>query len=177
MSTRRLNPVTAETKSPSIGPIPVGQPDVAKLLQQYGCGPIQFSGTDNALYERHLIFDNVVDVAAADARMHFEAVAHGVKLNQPDWTDHSHSLALSAEIRQEGLHVYLILNAYWQSLSFELPLVENSTEKQWRRWIDTSLDCPDDIVEWTAAPVLPTRMYSAGPRSVVVLFIWNRKVA
>jgi len=102
---------------------------------------------------------------------------HGVKLNQPDWTDHSHSLALSAEIRQEGLHVYLILNAYWQSLSFELPLVEDSTEKQWRRWIDTSLDCPDDIVEWTAAPVLPTRMYSAGPRSVVVLFIWNRKVA
>jgi len=49
------------------------------LLQQYGCGPIQFSGTDNALYERHLIFDNVVDVAAADARMHFEAVAHAVR--------------------------------------------------------------------------------------------------
>jgi starch phosphorylase len=49
------------------------------LLQQYGCGPIQFAGTDNGLYERHLIFDNVVDVAAADARMRFEAVAHAVR--------------------------------------------------------------------------------------------------
>ncbi len=32
------------------------------LLQQYGVGPIQFSGTHDALYERHLIFDHVVDV-------------------------------------------------------------------------------------------------------------------
>ena len=26
---------------------------IAQLLRQYGCGPIQFAGTDNALYERH----------------------------------------------------------------------------------------------------------------------------
>ena len=32
----------------------------ADLLQQYGCGPIRFSGTDDALYERHLLFDDVV---------------------------------------------------------------------------------------------------------------------
>ena len=32
------------------------------LLQQYGVGPIQFSGTNDALYERHLIFDHLVDV-------------------------------------------------------------------------------------------------------------------
>ena len=36
------------------------------LLQQYGVGPIQFSGTNDALYERHLTFDNVVDVKKAD---------------------------------------------------------------------------------------------------------------
>src|SRR5579864_9470218 len=68
-----------KTKAASVVPIPKGRPDVAKLMQQYGCGPIQFSGTDNALYERHLIFDNVVDVAAANARMRFEAVAHAVR--------------------------------------------------------------------------------------------------
>jgi len=28
---------------------------------QYGCGPIEFSGSDNAMYERHILFDNVVD--------------------------------------------------------------------------------------------------------------------
>ncbi len=48
---------------------------------------------------------------------------HGVKLDQPDWSDHSHSLALEAELRQDGLWVYLILNAYWEPLEFELPAV------------------------------------------------------
>jgi starch phosphorylase len=53
--------------------------DSATLLQQYGCGPIQFSGTDNALYERHLIFDNVLDPTTADARERFEAFARSVR--------------------------------------------------------------------------------------------------
>ena len=34
----------------------------SKLLKQYGYGPIQFSGTDNAFYERHLVFDNAVEL-------------------------------------------------------------------------------------------------------------------
>ena len=46
---------------------------------------------------------------------------HGVKLGQPDWSDHSHSLAFEAELRREGLRVYLILNAYSEPLEFELP--------------------------------------------------------
>jgi glycogen operon protein len=96
---------------------------------------------------------------------------HGVKLDQPDWSDHSHSLALSAEIRQEGLLVYLILNAYWESLGFELPLLQNGANKKWRRWIDTHLDSPEDIVEWKAAPAVGGHVYTAGPRSVVVLYI------
>ena len=37
----------------------------AKLLKQYGCGPIPFAGTDDGFYERHLLFDNVVGLAAA----------------------------------------------------------------------------------------------------------------
>ena len=35
-----------------------GDDGTAELLKQYGCGPIEFSGTENALYERHLLFDN-----------------------------------------------------------------------------------------------------------------------
>ena len=30
---------------------------------------------------------------------------HGVKLNQPDWSEHSHSIAFTAELRQERLLV------------------------------------------------------------------------
>ena len=46
------------------------------LLQQYGVGPIQFSGSNDALYERHLTFDTLVDVKKATVREQFEAAAH-----------------------------------------------------------------------------------------------------
>ncbi|MGC2322945.1 MAG: glycogen/starch/alpha-glucan phosphorylase, partial [Terriglobales bacterium] len=40
---------------------------------------MQFSGTDEALYERHLLFDSGVDLAAATARDRFEALARSVR--------------------------------------------------------------------------------------------------
>ena len=49
------------------------------LLSQYGCGPIRFSGHDNALYERHLLFDDVIDPLAAGGRERFEAAARSVR--------------------------------------------------------------------------------------------------
>jgi starch phosphorylase len=58
---------------------PVSSPDVSKLLDQYGCGPIGLAGTGTALYERHLLFDNVMDWEAATARDRFEALAHSVR--------------------------------------------------------------------------------------------------
>src|SRR3954451_6504409 len=54
-------------------------PDIDKLFQQYGCGPIRFTGTGDALYERHLMFDNVADRAAVGPRERYEAVAHSVR--------------------------------------------------------------------------------------------------
>jgi starch phosphorylase len=55
-------------------------PERAKeLLHQYGVGPIQFSGTHDALYERHLTFDNVVDVKKASPREQFEAAARAIR--------------------------------------------------------------------------------------------------
>jgi len=50
-----------------------------KLLEQYSVGPIQFTGTNDALYERHLVFDNVMEPATIGARERFEAVAHSVR--------------------------------------------------------------------------------------------------
>ena len=46
---------------------------------QYGCGPVHFAGTDDALYERHLLFDNGVALEAATARDRFEALARSVR--------------------------------------------------------------------------------------------------
>ncbi len=56
------------TKSATEPRTPSEFDSIAKVRSQYGCGPIDFAGTANALYERHLVFDNVVDVAAADPR-------------------------------------------------------------------------------------------------------------
>jgi starch phosphorylase len=50
-----------------------------KLFEQYGCGPVQFTGTTDALYERHLLFDNVVDPANVGARERYEAIARSVR--------------------------------------------------------------------------------------------------
>ena len=58
---------------------PRSLPDAEKLTARYGCGPVQFSGTDEALYERHLLFDSCVDLAAATARDKFEALARSVR--------------------------------------------------------------------------------------------------
>jgi glycogen phosphorylase len=49
------------------------------LLDRFNCGPVTFSGGSNALYERHLTFDQVVPVAAATPRDRFEAVARSVR--------------------------------------------------------------------------------------------------
>jgi starch phosphorylase len=52
---------------------------VSQLLRQYGCGPIPFVGTENAFYERHLVFDRAIDPKVASAREKFEAIAHSVR--------------------------------------------------------------------------------------------------
>jgi len=93
---------------------------------------------------------------------------HGVKLNQPDWSPTSHSLAIIAELKNEGMSLYIILNAYWEALEFELPILKKGAEN-WRRWIDTALDPPQDICEWNTAVPVAGGAYRAGARSVVVL--------
>src|SRR3989442_1326564 len=49
------------------------------LRRQYGCGPVDLSGSSDALYERHLLFDNVADPAAVGARERYEAFARAVR--------------------------------------------------------------------------------------------------
>jgi starch phosphorylase len=50
-----------------------------ELRQQYGCGPVQFSGADEALYNRHLLFDDVIDPFKATPREQFEAMARSLR--------------------------------------------------------------------------------------------------
>jgi glycogen phosphorylase len=67
------------TKQKTAPQTSAGPDGLAKLLRQYGCGAVEFTGTDNAFYERHLVFDHVLDPTAADPRERFEAVARSVR--------------------------------------------------------------------------------------------------
>src|SRR5882757_4713091 len=63
-----------------VEPMTPAQPQkISKLLDQYGSGPIHFTSTDNGLYQRHLLFDNVIDMASAQTRDRFEAFARSVR--------------------------------------------------------------------------------------------------
>src|SRR5262249_30791518 len=52
---------------------------IAELLRHYGCGPVAFTGTDDALYERRLVFDHVIDAKQAGPRDQFEALAWALR--------------------------------------------------------------------------------------------------
>ncbi|PYN24764.1 MAG: glycogen phosphorylase [Candidatus Rokuibacteriota bacterium] len=67
MSTRKAAPrvTTADT--------------LPALRRQYGCGPVDLTGNSDALYERHLLFDNVADPATVGARERYEAFARSVR--------------------------------------------------------------------------------------------------
>ena len=63
----------------SIPPRSTPRDDRARLVDQYAAGPIRFAGTGDALYERHLTFDSVVDLEQSGARERFEAFARSVR--------------------------------------------------------------------------------------------------
>jgi starch phosphorylase len=52
---------------------------MAALRRKYGSGPVELTGSPSALYERHLLFDNVIDPAVAGARERYEALARSVR--------------------------------------------------------------------------------------------------
>jgi glycogen operon protein len=92
---------------------------------------------------------------------------HGIRLNQPDWSDHSHSLAFTVQGRDVLFHI--IFNAYRQALEFELPPAAVDPEADWRRIIDTYLESPKDICNMLAAPPVGRQTYLVQPHSVVLL--------
>lgn len=92
---------------------------------------------------------------------------HGVISEQPDWSDNSHSVAFKMKLQGSGMTVFLILNAYWEPLDFNLPALEVGT---WQRWIDTGLESPNDIVPWDEAPPVLAGTYHLAGRCVAMLY-------
>ena len=75
-----------------------------------------------------------------------DVIWHGVRVNEPDWGDNSHSLAFELLNPTDPTiddHVYVILNAYWEPLEFELPGL--SQGRCWERLVDTGRQPPEDF--------------------------------
>jgi glycogen operon protein len=60
-----------------------------------------------------------------------------------------------------------MLNGYHEALEFELPQLKDAT--QWKRWIDTALESPNDICDRKNASIVLNEKYLVQPRSVVIL--------
>ena len=96
---------------------------------------------------------------------------HGVDLHAPDWSPESRLLALhlfESPATPCTDQIYLIANAHWEPHDCAIPVLAG---RRWHRFLDTSLDAPDDVAESdeAAPPLPPDGSYRVGPRSVVVL--------
>ncbi|WP_413110420.1 glycogen debranching protein GlgX [Thaumasiovibrio sp. DFM-14] len=95
---------------------------------------------------------------------------HGVEPYQPDWGEHSHSLALTIRHPVTKHELYLIFNAYWEPLTFTLP---DHHKKAWCQLIDTAAESPDDIFSIENAPRYHADTVIAQARSVIAMVIKN----
>ena len=75
MSTKSV----ARPDSAKVVPMATKTASISELLKPYGSGAIPFVGTEDALYERHLVFDRAIDPKVASARERFEAFSHSVR--------------------------------------------------------------------------------------------------
>jgi isoamylase len=94
---------------------------------------------------------------------------HGVKLDEPDWAEHSHSIAFTVQSPLNRRIVHVMLNAYWGLLDFELPPLPARPGGGWRRLVDTWLEPPEDVRLLAAAPPVHGPTCRVQPRSMVVL--------
>jgi glycogen operon protein len=95
---------------------------------------------------------------------------HGIRLHESDRSPDSHSLAATAVSLTGSRVFHLMFNAYWEALSFELPLLPDEFAGSWRRLMDTAIPSPGDICGENKAVLVEEPTYLAQPRSVVLLF-------
>jgi glycogen operon protein len=93
---------------------------------------------------------------------------HGTALDKPDWTVNSHSLAVTLHNHAQNNTRYIAINAYWQTLQFELPPLPGLSSR-WIRMIDTSLTAPEDIADVEKGWDVAGSNYLVNPHSIVML--------
>ncbi|WP_019614666.1 glycogen debranching protein GlgX [Psychromonas ossibalaenae] len=91
---------------------------------------------------------------------------HGLVVNQPDWSEGSHAIAMESRHPHSPGVTYVVFNAYWKPLTFNLP---KSPSGKWLRIVDTSLTDGLDIHIEGDKETWFYSEYIVQPRSVVIL--------
>src|ERR1700730_167063 len=137
----------ATPSSAKVVPMTTSAANVSDLLQQYGCGPIPFIGTENAFYERHLVFDRAIDPKVASARERFEAFSRSVRdILAQRWV-----LTKSTYERENAKRIYylsmefLIGRSLANNVSNLLldPLVQQAVQEKGIDWLELIEQEPD----------------------------------
>jgi isoamylase len=131
--------------------------DVFRFVQQL----IQFTQSLQLFAEDHFLY-------VGEHSHQPYLIWHGVKVGQPDWSPDSRTLAFMLYHPQAKEQLYVIFNAYWDDLTFELPPVVKS-HHHWHRIIDTAQSTPADFHLIHTAPRITQSTYSVMLRSSVVL--------
>ena len=89
---------------------------------------------------------------------------YGVE-GEPDRSHSSHTVAFRLS-EGEGRSLYVMINAYWEVLSFHLP-----GDARWQRVVDTGAPSPEDICDNLEGeyPITVVEAYRVSARSIVVL--------
>jgi len=95
---------------------------------------------------------------------------HGTKIGKPDWGEASHSLAFTLGKPKGKEHLHVMINAYWDSLEYELPVLTKYPTGTWKKIIDTSEDSPNDILPVNDGLAINTNQITLKSRSIVVLY-------
>ena len=96
-------------------------------------------------------------------------VWHGTKLHQPDWSTDSRAIAMTMTSMRGRLMFHMMINTFWEELTFEVPSITEPSDTGWMRWIDTFRESPDDISSWDSAAAVREEVCPVQPRSMVVL--------
>lgn len=90
------------------------------LLKQHK-DTLQFTKDLIAFTQSHKTFSHSAYFEGSENIHNPSVKFHGIKLNKPDWGFNSHSIAIQVDSPMYKEHFYVIINMYYQPLTFELP--------------------------------------------------------
>jgi len=121
--------------------------DEAAILAGYGCGDLRFAGASDALYERHLKFDNIVEPEFADPRERFEAAGRAVRDILSDrWLRTDETYARENPKRVYYVSIEFLIGRSLANNVMNLmldPVVSKSFDEHGRLWMQLLDEEPD----------------------------------